>query len=73
MWVKRQQRWLIFLLAGIFLLVAASCRRPAPQGCSVGDMVEESIPEEGTDVLNTLPPIDTAIPARLETATFAMG
>ena len=54
------------------------------QACNFGNAGPEppSTPEEETNMENlkisskpktTIPPIDTALPARIETATFALG
>ena len=66
------------LFATVIIILASAACRPAPEGCAVGDPAENSITEEGTDMLpkdmpKTKPPIDLLIPARLETATFALG
>jgi hypothetical protein len=77
--MQRRKKLSIYIVfaAGILLLASTACR-PASGGCAVEDLAAGANTEEGSDMLpkdmpKTIPPIDTLIPARLETATFALG
>jgi hypothetical protein len=75
---RRKKLWLYFVfVVAIFLLTSTACRS-VPGGCAVEDLAEGAITEEGLDMLpkdlpEAIPPIDTLIPAKLATATFALG
>ena len=51
-------------LAAVAVLISA---------CSTGTPIAQGAGADATPVAGTIPPIDAAQPARVETATFAMG
>ena len=76
--MQRPKVMLLLSIAFMVFIFMTACSRPQPGGCDVEGLTEDFMTEEGTEMLpkdlsKEKPPIDTMIPARLETATFALG